>query len=294
MNINICFCFNKSLHLLTNKAKNIFAEFKYGMSVMKVKMSNSVKLPYRMAKGSELERFKRAEASNKQVFNLIKGKAEGDYVSLDDIKEALYSKLYVMITCLISKEFRDGASILGGTTLLQSKFTKELSGYEILLPIQNNDSIHIQDLHVVIHEFRHLFDMINNPKINQRKIACSAFSDGAFKLDYMDSIYNSKIYTRKKYDKNAIQCAIEMLLAPFSKEEQIDVMQLVRYRLKMEYNAYKEASNIQRELKRLYGDKFDKDDYIPVREFNFPKKIRLLEDTLKQLISEYRTENNKF
>lgn len=259
---------------------------------MKIVQTNNVRLPYRLAKGSAFERSCRAEKCNKQIFNTIKYKAEGNSVKLDTIREALFSKLYCTITCILSKEISEGSNIAGGTSLLKSKITNELSGYEIFLPLQKDETVHVQDLHVVMHEFRHLLDMINNPKINQRKIACSEFSESDFKMNYMDSIYNSKIYTRKKYDKYAILDALEILLLPFSSEERINVLQLLRYRLKLEYDAYKESSNIQRELKRIYGEGFNKTDYIPVGQFNFPRKIKLLEDRLKQEIFEMRKSGN--
>ena len=254
-------------------------------------MTNFVRLPYRLAKGSAVERFNRAEKCNKQVFDVVKKKVENGNVKLETLRDAFESKLHRMITCIISKEERGG--VAGGTALLQSRFNQELSGYEVFLPIQKDETLNIQDIHVAMHEFRHVFDMINNPKINQRKIIMGRLPEASLKINYMDSIYNNKIYTRKKYDKFDILDAIEMMLAPFSKEEQVGVLQLIRYRLKLEHNAYKETTNIQSELKRLYGDSFNQSDYISVREFNFPRKIKLVEERLKEALFECRAENAK-
>ena len=254
-------------------------------------MTNFVRLPYKLAKGSDVERFNRAGKCNKQVFDAVKNKVENGSVKLDTLRDAFESKLHRMITCIISKEERGG--VAGGTTLLQSRFNQELSGYEVFLPIQKDETLNIQDIHVAMHEFRHVFDMINNPKINQRKIIMGRLPEASLKINYMDSIYNNKIYTRKKFDKFAIFDAIEMMLAPFSKDEQVSVLQLIRYRLKLEHNAYKEVANIQSELKRLYGDSFNKSDYISVREFNFPRKINLVEARLKEALFECRVENAK-
>ena len=66
---------------------------------------------------------------------------------------------------------------------------------------------------------------------------------------------------------------------------------MLRYRLKLEHNAYLETSKIQRELKRLYGDKFNQNDYVKARDFRFPQKIKLIEEKLKEVLFEIRSEH---
>ena len=171
---------------------------------MKVRMTNCVKIPYNLAKGSEIERFSRAAKTNLKVFNEIKKEINYPLLDIHNARLALDKQIPRMITYIISEYEKTSSKNAGGTAVLKSKTSNELVGYEILLPLNESFEIHIQDLHIAMHEFRHLLDMINNPKVNQRKILISKFEDADFKTNYIDRIYQKKLYTTDKFSKKDV------------------------------------------------------------------------------------------
>lgn len=114
-------------------------------------------------------------------------------------------------------------------------------GYDIFLPI--NSAGIIKDKDVMIHESRHLFDYLCNPKmavtrlseLNQDKVK----NEMAEKtIDYLvnTQFYNVPLF--ENFEMNIFQKRALKKLELFSNAEKIRILQRVRYNIFSELNAY--------------------------------------------------------
>ena len=172
---------------------------------------------------------------------------------------------------------KDGAAILDTTS--------ETTGYVFYFPLKKNNSI-IKDKHTAIHEVRHFFDYICNPKTIDMR-SNKLLYEGK-RLENFNNIYKSFLNDYPSVLPSKIfNMLMKKKINKMPKEDAIDLLQTIRGALKTELNAY--------------GDEFEYCKKHPVRNIKtmanvwdvmtamkFKQKLSFTEEMLAEKLKESR------
>lgn len=215
-------------------------------------ISKNVRFPYEYIKGSEKQRFFKAQEAANDLFEKMQ-KKYGDVWTLQDIREEIDNLPY-KIKCKVVKEDKKG--YMGNLKEIVSvefkKFmeTKKLNeqnkksiipylevslnGFELKLRTDKSNSI---NKFTAIHEIRHLFDRLYSPKFCvMRRNTLAASTDEQYNA--WDKIRDLLFDFNKEISMKKIKNEVKNNLQIISDDKRIDILQGFRNKLKSEKNAY--------------------------------------------------------
>ena len=248
-----------------------------------IKVLQTAKFPLKICKGSYEERIALAKDLNKKFFNEISQKFKTNEITFDvftkTLKENTPEKIQIEVNEYGTKK--------GGCTSF--KLNKSQNGIEGLLMFfetnSYNKGIRLLNTDITLHETFHYFSHLANPKHTAR--VCKMYEKGL--LDKTENFYKEHLYTRKELNINKLKENLDQFLKDFTLQDQIEFLQNSRYRMIEEYNAfdegYKYLDKIQDEHSNLICEKIygrEKEEY------NFPEKIKIVTDKLKEVIDKNR------
>lgn len=159
---------------------------------------------------------------------------------------------------------------------------KRIKGYEINLPLSGDKTV-IKNKFSAVHEARHLFDYICNPKTIDSKT-----------LQVLDDEKKAKAFVgvHKEFvrDMNlfgGLRERAEEKLNQLSDSEAIDCLQYVRHTLQTEINAYRDAGNYMRKhpVKNFFLINGNNEFMLT---HNYPKRLKLANEMLAERIKSVR------
>ncbi len=206
------------------------------------------------AKGSLSERIKYANTINTKILkNAIKlfplKRIHCNAVAMENCyKSCLPEKKNIIIYPLKNnkKEKYDGK-------LNFITENNEFAGYEIELPMKNNEKINIINMPTLIHESTHILDYLLNPKyfINDNKF------NKLEEFDKFNSLYENLFYKSVQVGKTPeeilknIEEVTKNTLREENSKTKILIYNYIRYSLEMEQHAYAQDEYCTRKLKKL-------------------------------------------
>lgn len=242
--------------------------------------SKSTHLPLKTVKGSLSKRSQNVNKMNKKLFEDIKGAfTYGDASSnilSQIIKKSIPNNIYILIN-------RDTETINSRLALNLNKKNK-LEGYVLSIPTTPRENkiklIYFGKIMTSIHE---LLERIVNPKYNTRglKFINNILPKHPTINRDLNFIYSSKTLTETDLNK---------YLNKLEPNEQIDILQLMRYNLKIKLNSIKVGNKYQKELEKLHKYKgMAKATPVDEKRLQLTEKIQIIEDKLAKTIKEERS-----
>ena len=211
-------------------------------------------------------------------------------LSLDKYKEILYKIIYPAkpdIRFFPLPKFKN----YGG--MLSSRVTDVIDGnncyavhmgYDMYLPINNKEII--KDKNVAIHESRHLFDCLCNPKYNAARLSHLLINED--KKEITKETLNYLVYTQffnipffENLEINNFQKRALKKLEQFSNTDKIRILQTARYQILSELNAY---TDIEEYSVPQVGYEVSKIETLQLRN-----KLSFVEKELKKALKEERS-----
>lgn len=259
---------------------------------MKIILTDTARLPLKVCRGGEIKRNKLASTYNQMLFNELSS-FKDNHCPLDEFKKALnkiigkYNIKYEIENINNSELFNGAIAALTKipnikTTLGSSTpITLFIEGFKFHLPIHKNI---ITNKSSALHEARHFFDHICNPKtttLHGCKLgATSHLSETKLKIHNLFlNTYNS--------DLGLLAETSYMHLQDLPDKVAIDTLQEIRHSLKSEINAYTD------EIKFLSKSKADISEINDIREtlrsYKFKEKLKLANAMLKERLIEMWT-----
>ena len=249
------------------------------MHMIKLSINTSKsQFPLRIARGTPQERIQKAVSYTDRFFeNIIDCFQNGDvspkkFESV--LKKTAGSKVGIEI---------DQSSNRGGITYRNYTENGEQIGYAILLPYNTfSQKISKMTTKTFMHEVFHFFDHLLNPKYNKR---IHNLTNSGYNTYDIGAFYNKNIYTKENLTSKTLNDFLEGRPA----QEQIDCLQYFRHGLKLEQNAYTKTAKYQQMMENYYKDSINYHE-TPYRygEYNLPKKIKLIEKKLAQILTTER------
>lgn len=259
---------------------------------MKITLSANAKLPLKVCRGTSFKRYKLAERLNEKLYNEL-ATFDVHNCPVQAFKNALNRviaphKIDYKIENITNNETSlNYIAALGkyiDLKINKDKSPKEIiiKGFKFLLPIKNNK---ISNKIAALHEARHFFDHICNPKTTEFNTA---------KLHSQAEIYNrrSNVYNifvssyEQNLDLNIISESAKMHLDSIPDEYAIDVLNSIRYNIKSEINAYKD------EIKFLKKSKANKQEIRSLKTFiksaKFKEKLKIANKLLSDRLQTAR------
>lgn len=237
-------------------------EFYLSMNIFKVANKNTIvninahitdtaRLPLSVVKGSAEQRRMLSQQYADELREYLDKISDGPYCLVESYKEGINNvlrgnKINVNVLPLerndangsIMKEIKITQRTLDSKNVMIESTDSAVTGYNIYLPLTSDNSI-ITDKYVALHEARHLFDYVCNPKtITTRpyKFLYEEDKSNSFYRIYDDFAKTYKPFlTHSKFSEN-----IRNELTNFTDEEAVDVLQTSRHVIASEINAYKD------------------------------------------------------
>lgn len=204
--------------------------------------TQNTSLPFSIIKGSAQKRNKTADALSKQFYTKLLSASDDKSCTLEIFNVLLNNLLQNIINFKVLRKtnpkYRGTIkhNVTGTECDDNGIISLLVDGFKIFLPLDKNGK-NITNKFCAIHEARHLFDAVCNPKTNQfrlqnlyEKIDFEAQKDNISKL-FLDTLDNP---IRMKDFKSSVRKLIEDMPDTIS----IDCLQTIRNSLKSEINAY--------------------------------------------------------
>jgi len=278
------------------------------IAVLKSSVSRTAKLPLAVIRGSEEYRYKKAKEFSDILLNKLEQVSDGKCCSVEDFNNIIKKILYpnkiklsiknkqrvhdlfsaVVVGTLSSIAIYDRHSTMIGQTRTDY-YDSQISEYEMDLPLDRAEET-ILDKYVALHESRHLFDKICNPKtLVERDLGIDLVDS---KRESFYSAYKCLVDTyRIPILEYFIKLKAQYHLSKLSDEEYINCLQCIKRSLKTEMNAYSDELAY---LKKDYGKNFwsiiDTSGY---RMHNYPKRLAMVNQMLGDKLAEVREKIHK-
>ena len=204
--------------------------------------STNTSLSLQIIKGSPKQRNKMASRISRQFYTKLLSVSNSNSCSIKDFCENLNKLLHNKINFGIFKQenpkYKGSIkhNITGTTCNSNGIISLLIDGYKIFLPLDKNGQ-NITNKFTAIHEARHLFDHVFNPKTNQYRLQnLYGKIDFESKKDYLSDMFLDKLdnpVNMKKFEKS-----VRELTETMPDDITIDALQTIRNRLKSEINAY--------------------------------------------------------
>ena len=255
-------------------AKNFFMGFIRDMKVHLITNNKVLFMPLSKAAGTEAERFqKAADVADNLIGRLKKAYAHEDRIARSEFKNVFQQSIDAPIK--LSVEDKNSFMPLGIGYKITDKAV--INGYYMFLPtdagkISKNSSL------VFIKKAQEILLRIFNPKITRRE--ANLFNIPAPRVKGILQ-FERKLLSKKPVTEKEIRETIKGL----TPQEKIDVIQMLRYRLKV-------ADDIQKT--GLYAKTIDKSMKIekyPYEQWKYGEKLELLNERLLKLLNKERLKN---
>lgn len=218
------------------------------------RISDSARLPLSVTRGNVSERANLAQQYSDQLRQGLDKISEGKQCSVQKYKELITqilggTKINLKISPIKNSKFQgtlrrdfyfqSKSHSFGNLTIEQTD--ANIIGYSMQLPL-SKDNTTITNKYTALHEGRHLFDHICNPKTIPMRSCQYIYEDK--KLDSFYKIYNGFTQDYRPYlTHSKFKKQIRDELKNISNEEAIDVLQASRQTISTEKNAYKDEMN---------------------------------------------------
>lgn len=248
---------------------------------MKVFLSDTVRLPLKISRGGDIKRYKLAESLNKMLYDELAIYGEKN-CPVNAFKKAL-DKIIGKFNIKYSIQKLSDDSVAGSITprvKMKSETTAVVDNYLIEFPIKRNK---IVSKATALHEARHLFDFICNPKtIDKSRLTLKSnpiLLDKYEKVsDFLDRYFD------KDMDLVKLEKAVKILLMDIPDKFVVKILNSAKHSLKTEFNAYTQ------ELKFLSKSKSDIDDINRIRRMikagKFQEKLKIVNKLLREKLAE--------
>lgn len=255
-------------------------------------ITKSARLPYEKIKGSVAKRDNFAKKMTYDIVeNLQQELSHGD-MSISQLRRTLKRSIPKNIDLVVTKNTDN--TIYGSlNTLVENNSV--VSGYSFDVNLNKKGQISKKDLPTIGHEMRHLSDYLAFPKVPARE--CKLDKKGLYTEKYFD-FYESEVYIDEVFssqkDKDVIIKNLRKKLRKFLKgytpEEKVDYLQVMRYGLMFEDNAYKIEREIAQNLskKKTHVNK----NSLTSEDFMFKEKIELLKQMALEIITNERNKHH--
>ena len=249
------------------------------------RLSNSVKLPYKVVQGSFACRQSKAANFSKKIINNLSGQIIKKEMSLSKFGRSLKKILPKNLAVFIRKnKYSDAGAAL--EYLSRDNNVKMLS---INLNTDKKGHISILDMPSISHEIRHLADILFHPKILSRE---QYMVKAGLEKDKYINFYNDNIYVKELFfdenDKKRILKIIRhqtsKILSDLTLEEKVNVLQWMRYNLILENNAYKKEAKITKKLNNKNIMVYEDELQDQTKYYMFTEKIQLFSDMAEKFI----------
>lgn len=254
--------------------------------VLHEKFLPEARLPFSIVKGSVKSRKIMAEKQFKNFYKEINHYWNGKYCSVDILRETLDKQLYPnkINYVILNEENQKFAGSHGCSVKVTPGENGELNlnhtGYKFLLPLDSTKN-NILNKYTALHEARHFFDHLYNPKYSLIRCGKSINHEQS-KEDYekLHELFLTDL--NKPIKMKSFKKDTEIILKRIPNDVLIDGLQNIRNALQTEINAYKE------EIKCLMKDYKFLDALILKLFLNtnckFKAKLKYTNQKLKELI----------
>lgn len=242
--------------------------------------SKATHLPLKTVKGSITKRSQNVNQMNKKLFEDIKGAFTYGDASSNIFAQIIKKDIPDNINLLINRD----TETIGSKLALNINPKSKLEGYVLSIPITPRENkvkqVYFGKIMTSIHE---LHERIVNPKYNKRGINFlnNILPKHPTINQDLHFIYSNRELTEAELNK---------YLTKLEPNEQIDMLQLMRYNLKIKLNSIKTGNKYQKELEKLHKHKgMVKATLVETNRLQLTEKIQLLEEKLAKIIKEERS-----
>ncbi len=243
------------------------------------KISQRVKFPLSINKGTPNQRFRRADKIMKNFsIDFINEINKKDEISVDSVKKSLLNSMpYKNISFDIKPISPEDFEYCEAYIERMNKKGK-INKYEINLPLTDKmkilkNKVQITDL---IHELWHMTEMVNNPKMIARYSSIDDSLSDKVEVFFDRYLYNWA-YPSNKEIRRANK-GLNKFLKAYDNDTKINLLQMFRYDLQGEDNAERAVFN---NYTKFHSNK---KKFHPLYE----RKIKLLNQKLKEVLIEQR------
>ncbi len=260
--------------------------------------TKNTSLPLSQIKGSTKQRNKMAANMSRQFYTKLLSVSDGKSCSIENfcknLNKLLNNKINFKIFKQENSKYKGNIqhNILGLKYGSDSSINLLIDGYKIFLPLDKNEQ-NITNIFTAIHEVRHLFDHVFNPKTNQHRLQ-NLYNKIDFEtkkdnltdmfLNYLDNPVKMKTFKKLVREKT------DALPADIT----IDALQSIRNHLKTEINAYGDEIKCMSKGFGMWKNSFD---IINIKLFllqnaKFKSKLKFANKLLKEKLQNYRSANS--
>ncbi len=254
------------------------------------RLLDSVKLPYKITRGSYIERQQKADRIVNKIFDDIQGQFKNNELSLEKMQKSIDKNIPRHVKIII-KNCED-QDYEGLSDILYSPQSGKINATTIEIPTKNK-KVKIEDLPTIMHELQHVIDQLYHPKYlarNQELKNKSLMTEKYINL-YDEWIYNKEDPENKKeikYILTVIKQKILEFLKGKSTSDKINYLQDCKYCLQMEDKAYFTQAKIAKKLKKKHR-KIDKNELLKLnKNYMFQEKIKLINEIAGSIIGKER------
>lgn len=235
-------------------------------------------LPLKELNGSTNKRTKKAAQMNKEFFDNIKGGFTNGELSSNVLFQIIKKHTPQNIQTKFIKDYNNLRS--GISVHIDDKGC--ISSYILSIPVKERaETVSRLKINTIMQTMSEFFERICNPKYNNRDIKfLNKKLIDTNTYETISQIYKNKDLTLEKLNE---------ILKKFKPQEQIEILQNLRYNLKIKLNAFKQGEKYQKEIEKLYKYKnMQKANTRPYQRLQFAEKIEIIEQKLAQIIKEER------
>lgn len=256
------------------------------------RITGQARLPLSRIKGSVNSRNRKASQECRRFQKEFEKYCSGPVCKVNDFKKCLDNILAPhKINYIVEQEENEAFKGSLGT-IIKLSADKEgniiinNTGYKFLLPLDEEKEI-ILNKYTAMHETRHFFDRLYNPK--QNILRCNNMINDHQYDNVAEEIRNVNFNNLDNPIKMSdFKTKTDKLLKRLPANIAIDVLQSVKYGLQSEMNAYKD------EIKYMLKDGYFKDGFILAiflgRNCKFKSKLKYVKNKLQEIIKSERRE----
>ena len=252
------------------------------------KLSSAMIVPYKLSRGSVLERQTKAQNLTDEFIQIFLPKViDKKKLKASTIEHLINTILPEPVKIYIKKNKLDDIANVG---TVYSFIFKDMYKYIMNLKMHHY-LVKTSNTSAIIHEFRHLADYIYHPKYLAKER--DMFRLGLFN-DTWDRTYDNFLYKQINISNNnekkdvlkTIEDTVKKNLEKYNSKEKITTLQNMRYYLQSELNAYNQEYQFIKKTEEKYPQLIT--EKTNIESFMFEDKIKIIEKILKETIFQER------
>lgn len=249
-------------------------------------------LPLKLCRGSAADRQRQASRLVNKLFNNMQGgfNKYGE-MHVSKVQEYVDEVLPGAFNIQVRGGFED-KDFTASNDIFYSSFSDKAKLMTIELGSKKN-KIKRTNLIDIMHEFRHVADVLFNPKYlarNEYMVKSGLYTDRFDRL-YDNVLYNIEDIETKAGRKAAIKKVehkVRKFLRGMSAEDKVNCLQDLRYSLETENSAYTTQQKVAKRLKKKRIQVSEDDLFRWDKDFMFVEKIDLLKRLAFEIIQKER------